>query len=94
MWDSAQERLKNSILDNDKNGINESLTCLKNLGVLGPLEVEVYFGQVLMENAKTKHAKVIFERILHTKKGGGHDFLKSEIHSMLGFLAYCDGKLA
>lgn len=46
-----------------------------------------------MENAKTKHAKIIFERILHTKKGGGHDFLKSEIYSMLGFLAYCDGRL-
>lgn len=41
MWESAQERLKNSILDNDKAGINEALTCLKNLGVLSPLEVEV-----------------------------------------------------
>jgi hypothetical protein len=39
MWESAQDRLKNSILDNDKNGINEALTCLKNLGVLNPLEV-------------------------------------------------------
>lgn len=81
-------------MDNDKNGINEALTCLKNLGLLSPLEVEVYFGQILMENAKTKHAKVIFERILHTKKGGGHDFIKSEIYSMLGFLAYSNGRLS
>lgn len=60
MWESAQERLKNSILDNDRNGINEALTCLKNLGVLSPLEVEIYYGQLLMENAKTKHSRMIF----------------------------------
>jgi hypothetical protein len=37
MWESAQERLKNAILDNDKSGINEALTCMKNLGVLSSL---------------------------------------------------------
>ena len=34
---------------------------------------------------------MIFERILHTKKGGHHEFLKSEVHSMLGYLAYSKG---
>jgi hypothetical protein len=33
---------------------------LKNLAVLNPTEIEAEYAKILMENAKTKYAKLIF----------------------------------
>lgn len=67
------------------------MNCLKNLGLVSLMEVEMQYGQMLMENAKTRYSKIIFEKLLYAKKGTGNDYLCSQICSMLGYMAYARG---
>ena len=68
VWEAALERLRGSINDSDRDAMNEALTCLRNLSVMTTFEIEALFGRLLMENGKTKYAKIIFERLLYYKK--------------------------
>ena len=79
MWEAAFQRLKAFINESNKIGIGESLTCLKNLAVLSPTQIEVEYAKLLMENAKTKYAKTIFQRILYLKKNGKEAHICSEV---------------
>jgi len=45
--------------------------------VVGSLETDAIYGRLLMENGKTKYAKLIFERLLYTKKCSRDAFICS-----------------
>ena len=54
------KNLKNSILDKNNEKIREVLQLMKNLQYKSVFEIQIIFGKILMENARSRHALTIF----------------------------------